>query len=413
MRRPTGLCRSVPGTSDSDLLDPVMPRYGEASLADLLPSCLAALGVPGEPDALGLAEGPLADVRRVAVLLVDGLGWHQLATAALYAPTLADLAAGRLGAASAVTCGLPSTTPTSLATIGVGAPPGAHGILGFNVAVPGTGRVLTHIKWRDDPDPARWQPWPTSFERARAAGVSSVVVSRSAFEGTGLTVAAYRGAAYRGADTIDQLADGMLAALHGGSPGESSGGARLVYGYHPDIDHTGHVHGVGSPPWLGAAGELDRLLTLLIDGLPPDAALVVTADHGQLNVPADARTDLDTDARLRAGVALVAGEARMRYLHTVPGAREDVMAAWREVLRGRVDVLTREDAIAAGWFGPVPERHLARIGDVVVACRGRWAVLATATEPDSVATMVGFHGSYTGLEMQVPLLVAKSVGGRR
>lgn len=394
---------------DSTLLSQVLPRYGQGSLAELLPSSLAALGVPGEVDTLGLADGPLQGVRRVAVLLVDGLGWHQLPAAAPYAPTLADLSSGRLGAARALTSGLPSTTPTSLTTIGTGEPPGAHGILGFRVCVPGTDKVLTHVSWRDDPDPGSWQPRPTAFQRARAAGVPTVVVSRTAFAGSGLTIAAYRGAGYRGIDTLDELTSGMLAELRDDGPDS----ARLVYGYLSDLDHAGHVFGVDSPPWHAAAGDLDRVLTRLVDGLPADAALIVTADHGQLNVAADDRTDLDTDARLRAGVSLVTGEARMRYLHTVAGARDDVVAAWRGVLGARAEVLSREAAVASGWFGPVANRHLGRIGDVVVACRGAFAVLATLTEPDSTATMVGFHGSYTAAEMHVPLLVAKSVGGKR
>jgi hypothetical protein len=387
---------------DGGPLDLSLPRYGAASLADLLPSCLAVLGVPGEPDVLDLGSG-LDGVRRIAVLVVDGLGWHQLPAAAPYAATLADLAAGRLGSARALTCGLPSTTPASLVTIGTGRPPGTHGVIGFTLRVPGTDRVLNHLTWRDDPDPTDWQPCPTAFERAASAGFATTVVSRKAYAGSGLTVAAYRGAEYLGVETTDQLVGGVLASLRR---------HRLVYAYHPDVDHAGHRTGVDSGHWRSAVGSLDRLLTRLIDGLPPDAALIVTADHGQLDVPADARADLAADDRLLDGVTVVAGEARMRYLHTVPGAADDIAETWRGVLGDRVEVLHRAEAVARGWFGPVAGPHLARIGDLVVASRGRFAVLSTGSEPVSVTTMVGFHGSYTALEMEVPLLIAKIVGGR-
>src|SRR5439155_5667944 len=145
------------------------PRYGTGSLADLLPSVLAVLGVPGTVDALGLRRR-LDGVRRVALLLVDGLGHHLLPLAARSAPTLADLATGRLGYATAITAGFPSTTPTSLVTVGTGAPPGPHGILGFTVNVPGTDLVLRHVDWDSDPAPRGWQPLDTRFEQARAAG---------------------------------------------------------------------------------------------------------------------------------------------------------------------------------------------------------------------------------------------------
>ncbi|HZN17891.1 MAG TPA: nucleotide pyrophosphatase/phosphodiesterase family protein [Micromonosporaceae bacterium] len=392
----TGL-REVP----ADAL--VRPAYGTASLADVLPAALAALGLPGAPDPLGLTE-QLAGVRRVAVLLVDGLGFHQLPLAAPYAPALADALAGRLGQLRPLTAPFPSTTPTSLATLGTGAAPGAHGILGFTLNVPGTDRVLTHINWWEDPDPLRWQPLETRFTAAAAAGFDVTVVSSPEFVDSGLTKAANRGGAYRGARGGDELAGEMLRALAGAAA------PALVYGYFPDLDRVGHLCGVDSEPWRDQAAEVDRLVTRVVAGLPADAALLVTADHGQLDVPGDHRFDLDADPRLRAGVRVVAGEPRVRYLHTRPGAADDVVAAWRGVLGDAAWVAHRAEAVADGWFGPVPERHLERVGDVVVACHDRYAVLATRTEPVMVAQLVAYHGSYTATEMVIPLLVVRSVG---
>ncbi|MET8906999.1 nucleotide pyrophosphatase/phosphodiesterase family protein [Micromonospora sp. NPDC004551] len=378
-------------------LDRVAPRYGGGSLADVLPSALALLGVPGAADLLGLAPR-LAGVRRIAVLLVDGLGWYQIPTAAPYAPTLAGLAA-TVGVP--LTAGFPSTTPTSLVSLGTGTPSGAHGVLGFTVRVPGTDRVLSHIEWAGDPEPLRWQPVATCYERARAAGVAVTVVSRPEYGGSGLTLAANRGGDYRGAAGADPLAERMLAALAAGP------GPTLVSGYHPDLDQHGHLSGVDSAPWRLAAAEVDRLLARLVDGLPPDAALLVTADHGQLNVPDGHRIDLDTDPRLRAGVRVVAGEPRVRYLHVEPGATADVVAAWSAVLDGAARVLTREEAVATGWFGPVPEEHLGRIGDVVVVCRDTYAVVATRSEKPIVSRLVAYHGADTAAEMTIPLLVVR------
>lgn len=377
----------------------VQPRYGRASLADVLPSVLAVLGVPGAVDVLGLAD-QLAEVRRIAVLLVDGLGWYQLSTAAPYAPTLTELAAD----ARQLTTGFPSTTPTSLVSLGAGAPPGAHGVLGFRVNVPGTERVLTHIAWRDEPDPLRWQPLPTQLQRAAEAGVTVTAVTRPEFEGSGLTAAAYRGGVFRGAAGVDELAREMLAALTAGS------GPTLVSGYYPDLDREGHLAGVGSVSWRAAAAEVDQLLARLLDGLPPDAALLVTADHGQLNIPPEHRWDIDEDPRLRNGVRLIAGEPRVRYLHVTPGATEDVIAVWRGILGEAAWVVERDEAIAAGWFGPVPEEHLARVGDVVVACHGTYAVVASRSDHPTEAKLVAYHGSYTAAEMMIPLIVRPGTG---
>lgn len=387
-------------TAAADPLAEVRPAYGAASLADVLPGVLATLGVPGVPDPLDLAS-VLSGVRRVAVLLVDGLGWYQLAQASRYAPVLADLASGRLGGSRSLTSGFPSTTPTSLVTLGTGAAPGAHGVLGFTVLCPQLGQVLNHIRWRDEPDPAWWQPLPTRLEQAAGAGVAVTVVTKPEFDGSGLTLAAYRGGRFRPAADGPAVAARMLAALRDGD------GPALVYGYLADVDHAGHVHGVDSAQWCAAVADLQAPLAELIAGLPPDCALLVTADHGQLDIPPAGRLDIAAVPALTAGVATVAGEPRVRYLHTVPGATPDVLAAWRETLGAAAWVGTRDEAVAAGWFGPVPEEHLGRIGEVVAFSRARNVILSGGTEPARVAAMVAFHGSSTAVEMTVPLLVAR------
>jgi hypothetical protein len=374
----------------------VRPRYGEASLADVLPSVLSCLGVPGAKDSLGL-EYVLNDIRTVVVLLVDGLGHELLPVARRSAPTLAALAVG----APVLTAGFPTTTPTSLTTFGTGAPPGSHGVVGFFLRIPGTDRILNHIRWHDDPDPLRWQPLATQFDRARAGGVTPYVVSRPEYDGSGLTRAAFRGSRYVPAPDNETLAERIVDLAR------QQRGRTLIYGYDPTVDSCGHVYGVGSAQWHHAIADVDHLVTILLERLPRGAALVVTADHGQLNVPEVSRFDIDADARLRVGVDLVAGEARVRYLHVAPGAQDDVIATWREVLDTAAIVVTREQAVAEGWFGPIPEEHLQRLGDVVVMCTGDHVVLASGSDPPSVATLVAFHGSATPVEMHIPLLVGR------
>jgi type I phosphodiesterase/nucleotide pyrophosphatase len=363
-------------------------------ITDILPSAFAVLGLP-VADRLDLAArvGP---VRRLAVLLVDGLGYDLLPGAAAASPFLADVVAGRIGRVDELACTLPSTTPTSLVSLGTGVLPGEHGVLGFTVNVPGTDRVLTHILWRDDPPVAGWVQAPTVFAQAAAAGIASTVVLPAMFAGSGLTAAAYGGAEFRGVGPRDDLAAAMLAALDAG-PG-------LVYGYTGRLDGAGHEFGLAAPQWAAAAAQTGELIERLVAGLPADAALLVTADHGGLDVPESARIDLGTDPRLSAGLRVVAGEPRFRYLHTWPGATGDVLDTWRAVLGDRADVLARDEAVASGLFGPVRPQYLDRIGDVVVIPTGDTAVLASGFDPPSVADLVGFHGGRTHAETAIPLL---------
>jgi hypothetical protein len=371
---------------------PIVPSYGESSLADLSASVLASLTGDAAANVLGLRE-----VGRVCLLLVDGLGLELLRGHQAAAPFLAELAFN----SRPLTAGFPSTTVTSLASLGTGLPPAVHGMLGYQVAVPGEGRLLNGLHWPKDIDPVAWQPRPTIFERARAAGVSAVNVSPAAYEKSGLTTATLRGADYRAADSL-----GALAAVAAAALAESD--RALVAAYHGDLDATGHRYGVASQAWVNQLAHVDRLAEQIASALPYGSVMYVTADHGMVNVGPDDRIDADADGSpLRDGVALLGGEARVRHVYAQPGAADDVLATWREVLGERAWVVSREEAIKDGWFGPVgttvSDAMTDRIGDVVAACAGTWAVVASKAEPLE-SSLVGMHGSLTVAEQLVPML---------
>ena len=366
----------------------VLPRYGEASLAELLPSILAALGVAGEHDLVGLPRS-----RRYCVLLIDGLGWNLLRAHPAQAPFLISLP-GR-----AITAGSPTTTVTSLTSFGTGLPPGRHGVLGYTTRIPGTNELLNALKWSAAVDPIAYQPHPTVFERAARAGVAVTVVGERKFRTSGLTVAGLRSPGFQGANTLGER---VAAAAEAASPDQS-----LVYVYDGDLDTTGHRAGSGSAAWRHQLTIVDRFAEELSDALPTGTALVVTADHGMVDVDPANRVDVDDLPALRSGVALVGGEARFRHVYVEPGALSDVLAAWRAVLGDRATVLSRAEAIDAGWFGAVEGRVMDRIGDVVASVGGACAVEMRSVFPVE-ASLIGLHGALTADEMLVPLLVSTS-----
>ncbi|MBE1537876.1 alkaline phosphatase family protein [Actinomadura algeriensis] len=366
---------------------PPVPRYGTGALADLPPSVLSTLRVPDGANVLGL---PPAD--RVCVLLIDGLGWEQLRAHPREAPFLNSLG-GR-----AIDAGLPATTVTSIGSLGTGLTPGTHGLLGLQVAIPGTGRLLNLLGWNDAAgvDPREFQPQPTVFERAAANGVAVRYVGAWRLRDTPLTRAASRGAVHLRADAMGELVGRARSALR-------EGDRSYVTVYHSNLDSTGHRCGVDSAEWRFELGFVDRLAEQITEVLPPGALLCVTADHGMVD-PGE-RLDADRTPALQEGVALLGGDARCRYVYAEPGAAGDVLATWRAAVGDRAWVVPRDEAVADGWFGPVADGMAERIGDVVVVPHGGLAIVASEREP-WLEDMIGMHGSMISAERLVPLLTA-------
>jgi hypothetical protein len=405
--KPSDLTRPAPEgpcpTDEDTPLDPrtaPVPRYGSGSLSDLLPTLAAGLGVPGF-DARPL---PLEPADRVCVFLVDGMGWEALAAHPEEAPFLTSLLPTSLGrTGKPLTSGFPSTTATSLGSVGTGLPPGAHGLPGYTVRNPDTGELMNQLRWRPWTDPHLWQPHPTVFQQTHAAGVETCQVTAPHFEHTPLTGVALSGGTFHGRLAAEERMDTAAERL-------GAADRTLVYTYYAELDGHGHRYGMDSDAWRGQLQYVDRLAERLAEQLPPRSALYVTADHGMVDVPASprARFDFDEDWELSAGVAVLGGEGRMRHLYAAPGAAGHVATVWREVLAGQAWVATRAEAVELGWFGPhVEDRVRDRIGDVVVAMTGDAAVVATRREPNESA-LIGMHGSATPAEQLVPLLEVRT-----
>ncbi|WP_097985264.1 alkaline phosphatase family protein [Streptomyces sp. f150] len=377
-----------------------VPEYGSGSLADLLPTLAAGLEVPGFTAAIP----ELTPADRNCVFLIDGLGWEQIKAHPDEAPFLHSLLpTSRGGTGCPLTAGFPSTTATSLASVGTGLPPGEHGLPGYTARNPRTGELMNQLRWKPWTEPKAWQPYPTVFQLADAVGVHTAQVSAPMFEQTPLTKIALSGGSFlgrlSGEDRMDVAAQRLAA-----------GDRSLVYTYYSEVDGKGHRFGTDSDAWRGQLMYVDGLARRLAEQLPPRSALYITADHGMIDIPFDeqSRIDFDEDWELSAGVALLGGEGRARHVYAVPGAQADVLAVWREVLGEQFWIASRDEAIAAGWFGPtVDERVYGRIGDVVAAAHDDVIITASVNEPHESA-MAGVHGSLTPVEQLVPLLEVRS-----
>ena len=412
---------------------PRRPLAGDRSpvteLAAVLPSVAAALGVPLDaadrasgrielPDQIkipGLIETlqliELPEATSAVVLLVDGLGDKLLDRRGGHAPFLRHLRAGAAAVTSTVRSGFPSTTATSMGSFGTGALPGTHGLVGLDVLDPGRDVLFSELAWDPLVDPRTWQPNPTVFEQVARAGVEVVRIGPGYFDGSGLTEAALRGGRFVAASTLQARVDATVEAIRGRQRLAGRSARCLVYLYWGEVDKSGHVHGCESWEWGEELAQVDAAVSQLVARLGPQTLVVVTADHGMVDIPFTDRLDVAAEPDLARGVRHVGGEPRALHLYCEPGAAPDVLAAWRERLDGRMDVRSRDDVVRSGWFGRVSPRVLPRIGDVVASARDSVAVVDSRTARPELLRLIGLHGARTDEEQLIPLLVTS--GGAR
>lgn len=384
----------APLTATAEALGLLVPDRTGRSLASVLPAAAAALGVVDDAGRNAAAQAALGlpSAERVCVVLVDGLGFDNLSERSGHAPFLRSL----LRDDAVITCGFPSTTAVSMGIFGTGSGPGRTGMLGYTVRSPHTGTLANLVSWDGAPEPTDLQREPTVFEQLSSAGVRVTSIGPERFAASGMTRAALRGARYWNAESLESRVD--AAAFELMTPG-------LVYLYWGDVDKVGHHEGSESWQWGDALELADRELARLQTVLPPGTQVVVTADHGMVDVDRARQRDVAQVAALHEGVKVVAGEPRAVHLHATKRKNAGSLAErWRDVLGDDALVATKAEVIEAGWFGEVAEHVEPWIGDVLVAARGRATVVDSRVQSPRSIALVGVHGSLTPREMRVPYL---------
>ncbi len=367
----------------------MLPDYSAANLVGVVPALMAE---PGDrPDWL---PEPAREAERVVLLVVDGLGWQQMQERPALIPHLSTLQGGP------ITSVVPTTTACALTSLAVGAPPAVHGIVGYRLVVPGpTGpEVMNVLKWRTPSGDAREFVDPLIFQSATPfAGKPVPVVSKAAFAGTAFTDAHQRGARQVGWYESSGLAVDVRRVLAEGEP--------FVYAYYDGIDRIAHIYGFDAH-YDAEVAAVDRIVGDLLATLPPDAALVVTSDHGQVEV---GRRVIQIHADVMARVAMVSGEPRFRWLHTSSGRPQDARELadlCRQHYGHQAWVATYDEIERDGWLGgPVLPEVRARLGDVALVPFEPVAYLEPGEGADS--RLVCRHGSLTADEMFVPLVAAR------
>ena len=371
----------------------MLPDYAGGCIANVVPALLGRQAGAG-PEWLPPMVGPAA---QVVLLVIDGLGWMQLRDRAALAPTLTAAE----GIDRPITSVAPTTTACALTSITTGRPPSEHGLLGYRLALGDD--ILNVLRWtvgsgiahdvRRSVPARRFQPCPSFAGSPRPVPV----VSKDEFGGTGFTAAHLGNSPLWGYKVASSLPLEVGRLLDQGEP--------FVYAYYDGIDKVAHGTGLGAH-YDAELRAVDRLVADVASELPAGAVLVVTADHGQIDV--GSRVEL-LGREIMSSVRLLSGEGRFRWLHAHPGAAEDLEQALTERYRDSTWVLGRQQAIDEGLFGgPIADDIVDRLGDVVLIPHTSIAFLDPADTGES--RLRCRHGSLTGDEMLVPLVALAGPG---
>jgi hypothetical protein len=386
----------MPGTErPADAVAPLLPDYDAGCIANVVPRLL---GVTAAPElASDWMPRSARDAAQVVLLVIDGLGWHQLRARSPLTPTLSAAE----GIDRAITSVAPTTTATALTSITTGRPPAVHGILGYRLAA--GDEILNMLRWtlgsgRDNDArrsvPARtFQPYPSFAGSARPVPV----VSKDEFGGTGFTAAHLGNSPLHGYRVPSSLPVEVGRLLGAGEP--------FVYAYYDGIDKVAHANGLGEL-YDAELRAVDRMVADLVEQLPPGAVLVVTADHGQIDVGPNVEL-LGRD--IMPMVRFFSGEGRFRWIHARPGAADSLAESLDERYGDTTWVRSRDRLVDEGWFGGTLDDTLAaRLGEVALI---PFAPLAFVDPADTGENRLACrHGSLTADEMLVPLVALR--GGR-
>ena len=364
---------------------PHLPAYDAGCISNLVPALLHTL----EGDDSWMPRTAL-DADRVVLLVIDGLGWNQLRERRHLTPTLSRLEG------VPITTVAPSTTATALTSIATGLPPGEHGVMGYRIAVGGD--VLNVLRWTVEGRDARTSIVPGELQpHAPFGGQRPPVLTRAEFAGSGFTLAHLDPVRFTGYRTLGTLTAELVRLCRAGEP--------LVYAYYEGLDKVSHEYGLGAQ-YDEELRWIDHLVATLLEVLPADTVLAITADHGQVETGDDV---LELPADVITHVAMQSGEGRFRWLHARSGRARALADAAEGLLAEHAWVRTREQAVDEGWYGPkVTDAAASRLGDVLVAAKGTVAFF----DPKDTGPyqLIGRHGSLTEDEVLVPLLVG--VAGR-
>lgn len=379
------------------------PEYRRNSIVNLLASLLRARG--GRSPCPGLAGFPdraFREARRVAYLVIDGLGEHQLRWYLGKARRSPFFAAHPR---QVITTVFPATTAAAVTTFATGAPPRAHGVLGWHLHLGDLGMVSTIlIGVTRTGMPMMGPDFPLKEYMRLPSHLATVPGRRTLISYGDIPDSRYSRAGLRWHETVAcTTLNGLVRHVTAFARAPGRG---LAYAYWPGLDSLCHEWGCFHPKVFAHMAALDRALADLGERLRgTGAALAVTADHGLVDTPPEKCIELREVPGFYDGLAVLpSGDAREVSCFVRPAKLPAFLKLVRTRLRRACYCVEGEYLVRRGFFGPGREHPALaqRVGDYVLIARDGYAFNTTPPGMPSKFKR-GNHGGMSAEEMRVPL----------
>ena len=189
-----------------------------------------------------------------------------------------------------------------------------------------------------------------------------------------------------------------------------SSGPTFTNLYIPHVDSASHGYGIGHDMTKQVVRVVDSLLGRINANLPPNAVMVVSADHGLIDVDADAHEIKPDDELVGHLEHEPWGTAPSVMLQVRDDRAVEFEARFRERFGEDFYLLPTDEVLELGLLGPGPVSTVTRrrMGNYLALSAGSSAIhfnyhRTRERGPRKVAD----HGGLTPAEMIVPLIVAR------
>lgn len=331
----------------------------------------------------------LPKVNHAVVILIDGLGYENLLKAKSYSRFLNS----KLG--ESIRCEFPSTTATSLAGMATGLRSVDHGILGYSVYDRVNRSPINLLNgWSSRSQARAFKKASTISERDTE--VSIRVIGPTVYQSSGFTELTMAGAEYLAEDSIE---DRLYRSSRG------TGSKTLTYLYIPELDQLAHRFGVGSLAWLNELEAIDGLISNFIERLPSDFGVIITADHGVLDVPREAHVMLDAFAWYLDDVEYTAGDPRCNFLYLKePKSITSTKSKLQDAFGNDAIICDVEDLKRAGWADWTSINAKAVAPELLIIWHSEMVGYDRRFAKSTHVKMVGQHGAISDVETRIPLI---------